>query len=124
MNLIAKIGRIVHDHRLNRGLSLLDLSEQMEISIFLLTQLENGDPECRISTAKLDRIADLFGLDSFALMRGEDKPAVPYINHAERWTVRIALLMGEKEFAEFCQFLRDDERAADDLAKECQRLKD
>ncbi|WP_437276346.1 helix-turn-helix domain-containing protein [Sorangium sp. So ce375] len=64
------IGRAIEAARKRLGVSLEDLSASTSLDVAMLGSIERG--EQLVSTAKLDRIASVLGIDAFALYNGRE----------------------------------------------------
>jgi transcriptional regulator with XRE-family HTH domain len=82
--LARDIGRAVETARKRVGVSLEELADSTSLDAALLGSVERG--ERLVSTAKLDRIASVLGIDAFALYGGRDveRALVALPRHAAR----------------------------------------
>jgi len=71
---MLRLGSIVREHRQRSSMTLTDLAERSELSIGLLSRLENGIGNPSLST--LTRLADALGVHVAALF---DPPAESYL---------------------------------------------
>lgn len=70
MNMLAEIGAVLARTRRREHLSLAELAKQIEGEVTVLERLEAGQPG--ITTAQLDDLAEVLGLDARALRRGQE----------------------------------------------------
>ena len=68
--LAQNIGRAFEVARTRLGMSLEELASKTLLDAALLGSIERG--ERLVSTAKLDRIASVLGIDAFALYEGRE----------------------------------------------------
>ena len=121
--LVFSIGQKIRDLRGEKGMTLGDLAEQINVSPSLISQLERGGVNPSISLLKL--IADAFHLSLSSLLGEEESKSdeVPHVmREKERKTltteggVKFVLLSGNYDLG--CEFIYNEWPAGTSTGKE------
>ena len=92
----ATIAKNITELRTARGMTQLELAEQLHYSDKAVSKWERGESVPEISTLKL--IADLFGVTTDYLLRQTEKKTRPAVEQKKDWIDKLAYIVKTKGY--------------------------